>query len=295
MDYTPRQQQDIGNFVYGQQEKVSYKSKKRVRTAPEKWTRIEGTHEAIIDKDLFDFVQQQIQKRHRPTENNTVQIFSGLLRCADCGWSMRYHQKKSGSTLYRAFNCAAYAHLGNASNCSNHYIRYEAVYTCVLSRLQYWVSEAQKDEHGLLQRLLNTESKEKKSSSRKVESDLRAATKRLQSIDKLFAKLYEDRILETITERNFSMLSEKYQQEQDELNSKIAELAKLLEQDKQDSTNAQKWVSLIRQYTSLEELDAELLNTLIDKIVVHAATKDKDGNREQEIEIYYRFVGKIDN
>ena len=123
---------------------------------------------------------------------------------------------------------------------------------------------------------------------------MRAATKRLQSIDKLFAKLYEDRILEKITERNFSMLSEKCQQEQDELNSRIAELTKLLEQDKQDSTNAQKWVSLIRQYTSLEELDAELLNTLIDKIVVHAATKDEDGNREQEIEIYYRFVGKID-
>lgn len=145
-----------------------------------------------------------------------------------------------------------------------------------------------------MQRLLNAESREKKSSIRKVESDLRAATKRLQSIDKLFAKLYEDRILEKITERNFSMLSEKCQQEQDELNSKIAELTKLLEQDKQDSTNAQKWVSLIHQYTILEELDAELLNTLIDKIVVHAATKDEDGNREQEIEIYYRFVGKID-
>ena len=110
----------------------------------------------------------------------------------------------------------------------------------------------------------------------------------------MFPKLYDDRILEEITERNFSMLSEKYQQEQEELNSKIAELTKLAEQDKQDSDNAQKWVSLIRQYTNLEELNAELLNTLIDKIVIHTATKDKDGNREQEIEIFYRFVGKID-
>ena len=284
----------IGNFVYGRQAKVSYKSKKRIRTAPEEWTRLEGTHEAIIDKDVFDLVQQQIQKRHRSTENDTVQMFSGLLRCADCGWSMRYHQKKSGPIVYRAFNCTAYSHLGKASNCANHYIRYEAVYTCVLSRLQYWIAEAQKDEQGLLKRLLHAESREKKNSNKKVENDLKAATRRLQNIDKLFAKLYEDHILEAITERNFSMLSEKYQQEQEELNSKIAELTKLAEQDKQDSDNAQKWVSLIRQYTNLEELNAELLNTLIDKIIIHTATKDKDGNREQEIEIFYRFVGKID-
>jgi len=174
------------------------------------------------------------------------------------------------------------------------HIRYEAVYTCVLSRLQYWIAEAQKDEQGLLKRLLHAESREKKNSNKKVENDLKAATRRLQNIDKLFAKLYEDHILEAITERNFSMLSEKYQQEQEELNSKIAELTKLAEQDKQDSDNAQKWVSLIRQYTNLEELNAELLNTLIDKIIIHTATKDKDGNREQEIEIFYRFVGKID-
>lgn len=285
----------IGNSIYGQQAKVSYKSKKRVRTAPEEWTRVDGTHEAIIDKDVFDLVQQQIQKRRRPTKNDTVQIFSGLLRCADCGWSMRYQQKKTDSTVYRAFNCAAYARLGKVSNCSNHYIRYEAVYACVLSRLQYWIAEAQKDERGLLQRLLRAESKEKNNSGKKVESELKAATKRLQSIDKLFAKLYEDRILEAITERNFAMLSEKYQKEQEELNVKIAELTKLQEQDKQDSDNAQKWVSLIRQYTSLEELNAELLNTLIEKIVIHGVTKGKDGNREQEIEIYYRFVGKIDD
>lgn len=286
----------IGNTVYGKQTKVSFKSKKVVRKPREEWKQVSETHEPIIDKELFDHVQQLITKRRRPQKDCTVQIFAGLLQCADCGWSMRYHQKKDTSTskTYRAFSCTRYAQIGKRSGCTNHYIRYEVLYSCVLSRLQYWAAEAQKDEHGLLQRLLNAERKANAQNGKDASSKLRKDSKRLQEIDTLFAKMYEDHILGKMSERNFSMLSEKYQQEQEQLEKEIEDLKKQIEQDKQDSSNAQKWVSLISQYTNLEELSAELLNTLIEKIIIHESTKDADGNREQEIEIYYRFVGKID-
>ena len=62
----------------------------------------------------------------------------------------------------------------------------------------------------------------------------------------------------------------------------------------QTESDAGKWVELIKQYSNLTELTAELLNTLIEKIVVHEAVKSPDGCRKQKVDIYYRFIGKID-
>ena len=90
------------------------------------------------------------------------------------------------------------------------------------------------------------------------------------------------------------MLSQKYQAEQQELVEKIDRLKAELSAEKQTAADAEKWVALIKQYSEPTELTAEMLNTLIEKIVVHEATKDPDGTRIQEIEIFYRFVGKID-
>ena len=97
-----------------------------------------------------------------------------------------------------------------------------------------------------------------------------------------------------INERNFSMLSQKYQQEQGELETKIEALTAQLASTKEQEDSVNKWVELSKQLSSPTELTAELLNTLIEKILVHEATKDAGGNRTQEIEIFYRFVGKID-
>ena len=90
------------------------------------------------------------------------------------------------------------------------------------------------------------------------------------------------------------MLSEKYQGEQRELDAKIHQLQEAIEVATQTAIDAEKWVGLMKQYVNPTELTAELLNTLIEKIFVHEAVKGKDGSREQEVEIFYRFIGKID-
>lgn len=112
-------------------------------------------------------------------------------------------------------------------------------------------------------------------------------------MDGLFLKLYEDWSKGRITEYNFNMLSGKYQKEQEQLDQKITSMKSEMESAKQTEADTEKWVSLIREYTDVTELDAELLNTLIEKIIIHEAVKHEDGTKEQEIEIYYRFVGKI--
>lgn len=90
------------------------------------------------------------------------------------------------------------------------------------------------------------------------------------------------------------MLSQKYQEEQEQLEAKITALNSQLETAREQVVNTEKWVDLVKQYTDLNELTADVLNGMIEKILIHEAVKDSEGNRVQEIEIFYRFVGNID-
>ncbi|MBP3543188.1 MAG: DUF4368 domain-containing protein, partial [Lachnospiraceae bacterium] len=85
-----------------------------------------------------------------------------------------------------------------------------------------------------------------------------------------------------------------YQSEQRELDDKIRKLTEEMDATLQTTQDAEKWIALIKQCTHPTELTTELLNTLIEKIVVHEAVKSPDGCRKQKVDIYYRFIGKID-
>lgn len=285
----------IGNSVHCKQTNISYKNKKKVRKPQEEWFRVENTHEGIISKDVFEQVQGQIANRKRKMKDSTTQIFAGLLKCADCGWTLSFATNKQNKNPYSYYNCLNYRQFGKRiGHCTSHYIRYDTLYTYVLARLQYWIQKAHTDEEQLLNRLLKTGDKEKAAVLKKQTAELSKAEKRKSEVDRLFAKMYEDYAAEKITEYNFNMLAQKYQAEQQELISKIERLQSELAVEKQTEDDAEKWIGLIKQYTSPTELTTGLLNALIEKIVVHEAVKHEDGTREQEVEIFYRFIGKID-
>ena len=285
----------IGNTIHNRQTNISYKNKKRVRKPEEEWVRVESTHEAIIDKDLFNQVQEQIANRRRKMKTGETHIFAGLIKCADCGKALSISTHAHSVAPYRYFNCTTYRQYSKSvMRCSPHYIRYDVLYIYVLDRVRYWAKQAEIDEGALLQRLLKAGDKERLAASKKQAGELAKAEKRRAELDRLFAKMYEDWAAGRITEYNFNMLSQKYQDEQHGLETKIETLKAQLTAQEQYTADAEKWVKLIRQYTRPTELTAELLNTLIEKILVHEAIKQPDGTREQEVEIFYRFVGKIE-
>ena len=164
----------------------------------------------------------------------------------------------------------------------------------MLARIQHWSAQAQQDDGKLLAQLLDAGSRERSAAKKKQTAELKKAEKRRSEVDGLFAKLYEDWAAGRITEYNFNMLTAKYQAEQNELAEKIDGLTAELDTAKQTESDAKQWVELIRQYANPTELTAPLLNALIDKIVIHESIKGEDGEQEQEIEIFYRFIGKID-
>lgn len=190
------------------------------------------------------------------------------------------------------YHCSKYGQ--GTGKCSMHYIRYDTLYTYVLLRVQYWTKAVRVDEEKLLESILKAGDKERAAAMKKHANELSKAEKRKAELDRLFAKMYEDRVSERITEYNFTMLSQKYQTEQLELEEKIKALKAALAESKQTVEDAKKWIDIVKQYSEPTELTAELLNNMIDKIVVHEAIKYEGGLGEQKIEIYYRFVGKID-
>ena len=179
--------------------------------------------------------------------------------------------------------------------CKKHFPGHQAlVCTYVLARIQHWCRQVQQNEEQTLEHLLKAGDKERAAAAKKQTSDLKKAEKRRAEVDRAFVKLYEDWAAERITEYNFNMLSQKYQAEQEELEQKIQTLKTDMNTVKGTAENAEKWIELIKKVGYPKELNAELLNTLIEKILIHEATKDEFGTRNQDIEIIYRFVGKID-
>ena len=284
----------IGNTIHYKQTNVSYKNKHRIRKDKDEWMRIENTHEPIISKEDFETVQQMIDvRRRRQKQDKDTQIFAGLLKCADCGWSMGYSINNSAKEPYHYFKCSRYSSMGK-DHCSNHYIRYDTLSAYVLSRLRYWSSQAQTDEDKLIKKLMAASDKETGKMRNKQENDLKRMQKRKKELDGLFSRLYEDYVSEKITEYNFNMLSVKYQKEQAELEEKITALSEEINTVKENESNVGKWLELVKQYSDISELTAPLLNALIEKILIHQAVKKEDGTIEQEVEIYYRFIGKIE-
>ena len=282
----------IGHTIHYRETNISFKNKRRIRKPQSEWVRVENTQEPIISEQVFRQVQEQIANRRRKCKDGTTQIFSGLVKCADCGWSLSYGENRQNSKPYGHYHCSKYGQ--GTRQCSMHYIRYDVLYAYVLSRLQYWSGLVQHDEERLLKRLLNATDKGQAAARKKQAAELKKAEKRKAEVDTLFARMYEDWAAGRITEYNFSMLSGKYQSEQAELDEKIERLQSAIATESQNAADAEKWIALMKECVNPTELTAELLNTLIEKIVVHEAVKGEDGSREQEVEIFYRFIGKID-
>ena len=257
----------IGHTIHYRETNISFKNKRRIRKPQSEWVRVENTQEPIISEQVFRQVQEQIANRRRKCKDGTTQIFSGLVKCADCGWSLSYGENRQNSKPYGHYHCSKYGQ--GTRQCSMHYIRYDVLYAYVLSRLQYWSGLVQHDEERLLKQLLNATDKGQAAARKKQAAELKKAEKRKAEVDTLFARMYEDWAAGRITEYNFSMLSGKYQSEQAELDEKIERLQSAIATESQNAADAEKWIALMKECVNPTELTAELLNTLIEKILVH--------------------------
>lgn len=283
----------LGKLVYGKQRNKSMKSKEKVRNPKEDWIVVENCHEPIITQELWDTVHKILNAKHRPAKAGEVQMFAGLLYCSDCGHCLTYSQKQRKDGSYHgAYSCWMYKTHGK-EYCASHYITFDTIYELVLIDIQ----------RNLFQYCKNTD-KFKSILSRKYQSDSQKQAeqitleyeqkqKRCEELDKIISRLYEDNVLGRIGDERYESMSQSYELEQVEIKKALPILKSKIDELKRQSDCADNFINVIKKYTIIDKLDAAILNELIDKIVVHHKEQAEDGRTFQQIEIYYRFVGKL--
>lgn len=268
----------------------NYRSKKRIDNPKDARLIFEDTQEAIVDKQVFDTVQEIRKHKRRPTSTGKLSLFSGKVFCADCGEKLYYCTTNTFEDKQDFFTCANYR--SNTGSCSAHYIRNITLYKLVFQHIKNVLTYIQQFEKSFVKLEIEKANAENIEAVKKAKKDIVALEERNANLDTLFKRLYEDNVIGRITNERFDFLSADYEREQKEIKAEIERLQELIEKGEQERYDLNQFLKNVRKYTDPAELTAELVNDLIDKIIVHAPDKSS-GHRRQKIEIYYKAVGII--
>ena len=280
---------DILNFkTYSK----SYKNKKRIDNDRENWVVFQDVHEAIIERAVYEQVQQKRGKiRKRRTNNGEHNMFSGLLVCADCGSNLHFHFNQ-GNPEIKYFNCSNYK--GNRGTCtSTHYVRVDFLEEVVLGEIRRLTKFASLYENEFVKAVIGHSQQAEQTDRKLKEKELKTLLARDEELDGLFERIYEDNVSGKLSDDRFAKMSRRYEDEQKELSEKIKKLRSEIEKQSSRSMTTDMFIGLVRKYTRARKLTPRMLNELIEKIEVFNAEKI-DGVWEQRLRIHYNCVGTIE-
>ena len=280
---------DILNFkTYSK----SYKNKKRIDNDRENWVVFQDVHEAIIERAVYEQVQQKRGKiRKRRTNNGEHNMFSGLLICADCGSNLHFHFNQ-GNPEIKYFNCSNYK--GNRGTCtSTHYVRVDFLEEVVLGEIRRLTKFASLYEDEFVKAVIGHSQQAEQTDRKLKEKELRTLLARDEELDGLFERIYEDNVSGKLSDDRFAKMSRRYEDEQKELAEKIKKLRSEIEKQSSRSMTTDMFIGLVRKYTRARKLTPRMLNELVEKIEVFNAEKI-DGVWEQRLRIHYNCVGTIE-
>ena len=280
---------DILNFkTYSK----SYKNKKRIDNDRENWVVFQDVHEAIIERAVYEQVQQKRGKiRKRRTNNGEHNMFSGLLVCADCGSNLHFHFNQ-GNPEIKYFNCSNYK--GNRGTCtSTHYVRVDFLEEVVLGEIRRLTKFASVYEDEFVKAVIGHSQQAEQTDRKLKEKELKTLLARDEELDGLFERIYEDNVSGKLSDDRFAKMSRRYEDEQKELSEKIKKLRSEIEKQSSRSMTTDMFIGLVRKYTRARKLTPRMLNELVEKIEVFNAEKI-DGVWEQRLRIHYNCVGTIE-
>ncbi len=287
-------QEYCGNLINFKTYSLSYKNKKRHENTKENMVVFENIHEPIIERSLWERVQQKRSRKYRRKlqANGEKNMFSGLLICADCGSNMGYHFNQ-GNHEITYFNCSGY-NKGKRKICnSTHYIRTDFLEQVVLGEIKRLTKFAQKYENEFAKHVMGATMKNLEEEISLKEKELLKLQAKDKELDVLYEKIYEDNALGKINDERFSKLSSKYDEEQKEINDKIKVLTDEISEKKSKTVTSDMFLRAVRKYTRIKKLTPQILNELIEKIEVYQSEKI-DGKTVQKLRIHYNCIGTME-
>ncbi len=263
----------------------SYKNKKKVYAPRSEWLIFENTHPAIISQHDFDLVQEIMSRSPKAQKCEEVNPFSGIVYCADCGKKLHINRGKNIDKSREYMKCATYT---TSKDCSAHFIRTAVLREILLNEINKLLETVRMNEDEFMRTAMENSLASHNDELKKAKKTLAKSVKRINELDKIISKLYEDNVLGKISDERFATLSKGYEDEQELLKQTVTKLTSFVEAKEQKSADTSQFLEIVRKYEHIEEITPEIIRELVEKIVVHAPDKSS-GHRQQQIDIYYRF------
>lgn len=269
-------------------QKADYRFKMGVirKKKAHEWIIVENQHEPIIDRQTFDIVQTKIKKRQHPRDTDNFSLFSGLIKCGECGKALTI-RKTNAKYPKDIYSCVTYNKFGK-EHCTQHRVDYDVLYQLVLDRIRLLAKATLADEKSVEMRLESSYAQQARVEQEASSFAIAKAQDRIQVLDRMISRLYEDMIAGRVNEANFETLLNNAQREQTTLKEQIEAAQNKGAEEEQKVQDAKAWTELIKEYADITELDSETLNRLIKEIIVHE-TIDEEKNRNITIEIHFNF------
>lgn len=286
-------QEYCGDVINFKSYSKSYKMKKRIENPEENRTIFLNVHEAIIDRQTWEKVQalQKGTRRKKPTVTQEPSVFSGLLKCPECGGNLNFHFNQNNHDI-KFFSCQN--HNSGYRKCSKtHYIRLDFLEQVVLYEVKRMACFASEYENDFIKAMIGRSAKVAENTALRKQRELDALTARDRELDMLFERLYEDNVAGKIDDARFAKMSKRYEQEQGENAKKIKALRLELKKDESKRMDIDDFLETVRRYTDATTITKRMVAELIDHIEVYHAEK-QDGVTNQRVDIHYNCIGAFD-
>ena len=286
-------QEYCGDVINFKSYSKSYKMKRRIENPEENRAIFLNVHEPIIDRVTWEKVQalQKGTRRKKPTVTQEPSVFSGRLKCPECGGNLNFHFNQKNHDI-KFFSCQN--HNSGLRKCSaTHYIRLDFLEQVVLYEVNRLAAFAYEYEHDFVKAMLGRSAKVAENDRTRKQRELNALLTRDKELDMLFERLYEDNVAGKIDDARFAKMSKRYEQEQGENAGKIKALRLELKKVEGQQMDMEDFLQMVRRYTHVTKITRRMVSELIDHIDVYHAEK-QDGVTNQRIVIHYNCIGAFE-
>ena len=284
----------LGHTVSGRTYKKSYKEKRIHKAAKEDWIITENTHDAIIDQNTWNTVQKLREKNKRKQTNmGEMGALNGLLYCSDCKKRLRI--QRDAKTKFQYYVCSTYQKSRTGfRECSIHSTPRHLIEPLILEEIRKVTEFAREREAEFLEMVKKTNEKTSAQEMRSAKNELAKAELRAAELDHIIKKIYEDNATGRLTNERFDKMYADYEAEQSGLKTTITRISTQIETEQESRKNVDTFLALVKKHTDITELTAEIVRIFIEKIVCHQANGKLGKNRRQQIDIYYNYIGLIE-
>ena len=257
----------VGDTVNFKTYSKSNKLKKRINNSPENILIFENTHEAIVDRKVFDLVQKHFEGRKRPDYQGEIDKYSGYLYCGDCGKRLYLHRSKSFPAEKNFYQCGGYQ--SGTVKCTVHNIKEQVLDTIVLTQLKSMIALASNHSDEFYAMATEKGKAEAKKYYATAEKEKSQVTTRLHELDNIIRCLYEDRVVGRITPERYDFLASGYEEEQAQIRSKLNELNEKINEIDLQEKYVKEFIAKAKEYVNVERLTPEILRAFIKRIDVY--------------------------